>query len=35
MFQTAVMEERDQRWGFIAGLVALALLLAGGYLLVI
>jgi hypothetical protein len=33
MFQTAVMEERGQSWGFIAGLVALAILLTVGYFL--
>jgi hypothetical protein len=35
MFQTAVMEERDLSWGFIAGLVALAILLTVGYFLLI
>ncbi len=34
MFQTAVMEARDQRWGVIAALVAFSLLLATGYLLI-
>ena len=36
MFQTAVMEERTGRpWGFIAGLLAFATLLSGGYILLI
>jgi hypothetical protein len=34
MFQTAIMEERGRLWGLIAGLVALAALLTGGYLLI-
>ncbi len=34
MFHNAVMEARSEPLGFIAGLVALALLLAGGYLLI-
>ncbi len=34
MFHTAVMEARSEPWGLVAGLVAFALLLAGGYLLV-
>jgi hypothetical protein len=34
MFHTAVMEERESKWGFIAGVVALAVLLFVGYLLV-
>jgi hypothetical protein len=36
MFQTAVMEERTGRpWGFIAGLLAFATLLSGGFVLLI
>jgi hypothetical protein len=36
MFQTAVMEERSGRpWGLIAGLLALATLLAGAYLILL
>jgi hypothetical protein len=36
MFKTAVMEERiGHPWGFIAGLLAFAALVSGGYVLLI